>query len=477
MHKLITYLFLITIPFSGLAQIAEVRTYGGLFYDEGRQVMEITNGYIMVGSTSSTDNGNSDVAVIAINEDLTLNWNVTLGGVGADQGISICERFEGGYFVLGTTNAGDIGGYDIVLYAIDEMGNLEWEKYYGTGDWDLATKIVRGTASYFIAGTTYGNEPGGSDQLLLRINGNGDIVDSNNYDILPNAEMGDITFYDGFIYTVGTRTFDGGTPQGVVRKLSANGSMIWEDVRDSTSFSGLAITSSINGVTAGYAMTDITQDNTLDLFLVHFDPADGSEYWSFWANTPDTGNQYPRSLVWGSDEVLSASQTDLYGAGGLGALIVRSFFSNGFYLGGSIFGGSQDDEPYSIIKDSQDRIVVLGKTESYGSGSSDFYLVRVPDEEIVNEYDLDVIDYEGVIVTGLEEIENQFALPYPNPATETLYIPTTFSYTDWQIIDQRGAVVLTGTGSQANVSSLSSGMYLLTWGGEDNFNIAKVIVE
>jgi len=477
MIKRLLYLALF-LPSALWAQIAEVRTYGGDFFDEGRQIIETADGYIMVGTTSSVQNGNSAISVIRLNDDLTVNWSKEYGGIGADQGRSICARTTGGFFVLGQTNAGEIGEYDIVLYAIDELGNEEWVKYYGGTDWDLPAKIEAGLTSYFIGATTYNDDFGGTDQLLLEIDSDGIVMNTTAYDLLPNGEMADLKWYEGFLYTIGTRSNSGGTPQGVMRKIAEDGTVIWQDVKDSTSFTGLAITASIFGVTGAYGMTDVVQSNTIDLVVVHLDPVDGSELWSFWANTPDAGNQYARALIWGSDEVISVSETDTYGDGGLGALIVRSYFENGFYIGGSIFGGSQDEEPFSIIKDSAGRIVILGRTNSYGSGSDDFYLVRTPDEEIVNDYELDLFDFLEVIVTNIAEAEGDSSwAPYPNPASNIIHLPEAANVTTWTLYSPLGVLVSTGIGRTVQVDQLPSGTYLLKWGDEKGFTISKVCVQ
>ncbi len=479
MLKQLLYLVLF-VPVTVFAQIAEVRTYGGAFFDEGRQILETEDGYIMVGTTSSVQNGNSDISVIRINEDLTVLWSAEYGGIGVDEGRSICKRSEGGFFVLGRTTFGQFGGYDMVLYAIDDAGNEEWVKYYGGSDWDFPVKIAAGLNSYFIGGTSYGDDFGGKDQVLIEIDGEGNELNNTIYDIFPSGEMRDMLWYEGFVYTIGTRTGIGGSgnSEGVIRKLEENGSVVWQDVRDSTQFFGLALTASIFGVTGAFGMSDVTQSGTIDLFVVHYNPEDGSENWSFWANTPDAGNQYARAIVWGNDEVLSASQTDLYGDGGYGALVVRNYFDGGFYIGGSIFGGSQDDEPNSMIKDSQGRIVILGKTNSYGSGSDDFYLVRTPDEDITNDYELNLIEFFDVIVTGIDETEQaEFLAPYPNPAEHTIYLPEAANTKYWSLYSVLGVPVSSGIGRTVDVGNLPSGTYLLKWGNDAGFTVSKVRVQ
>ncbi|MCH2199725.1 MAG: hypothetical protein MK081_13180 [Flavobacteriales bacterium] len=109
------------------AQTAEVRTYGGFQADEGREILETPTGYLIVGTTASPENGNNDIYVVHILEDLTVDWSTTLGGAGADQGRSAVMTNEGDFLILGQTSLGENGGYDIVVYRIDASGNQLWE--------------------------------------------------------------------------------------------------------------------------------------------------------------------------------------------------------------------------------------------------------------------------------------------------------------------------------------------------------------
>ncbi|MFT4683393.1 MAG: hypothetical protein ACI87M_000896, partial [Yoonia sp.] len=135
-------------------------------------------------------------------------------------------------------------------------------------------------------------------------------------------------------------------------------------------------------------------------------------------------------------------------------------------------------EPFSIIKDSAGRIVILGRTNSYDSGSDDFYLVRTPDEEIVNDYELDFFGFLEVIATNIAEAEGDSSLaPYPNPASNIIYLPEAANVTTWTLYSTLGVLVSTGTGRTVQVDQLPSGTYLLKWCTEKGFTISKVCVQ
>lgn len=441
--------------------VAEVRTYGGPFFDEGRQVIEAEEGYLIVGTTASADEGNSDIYVLKIAEDLTVEWSRMLGGSPSEQGRSACVTANGEYLILGQTSAGPLGGYDLVLYRLSADGQTLWERYYGTDDWDLATRIVRGDDNnYYIAATTFGFSPGDGRQWMFRVNDNGDEINGNTYDFWPRAEANDLVWFEDHLYMIGTRTYPGGEPEGIVRKLSPNGAIVWEHVQDSTDFAGMAIHAGPLGVAAAYSKRNNQQDGTRDIFITYLTTESGSTIAHEWLQSTVVGNQIPRGITWANDVTIHAAFTDVFGAGGIGSYVGR-INSGGFWLSATVFGGEGDEQPYSIMYDSAGRIVFTGSSTSYGNDFPDVYLVRLPDEIIVNNYELDLVTdvsqdpFTWVDQIGREELQR----PWPNPAGRQLNLPPGSS--TWQLLDLSGRIVATGSGDQLDVSQYPRGFYLI----------------
>lgn len=447
------------------AQIAEVRTYGGPLIDEGRQIIATQTGYLIVGTTTSADNGNSDVYVLSINDDLTVEWSKLLGSAAAEQGRSVCVTEDGDYLVLGQTASGEFGGYDLVIYKLNSNGDLIWEKYFGTNDWDLAVRIVNGDGNYYVAATSFGFFPGTSRQWMFRIDGDGNFLNGNTFDIIPEAEANDIAFYDGHVYLMGTRTFEGQPSQSVFRKLLPNGTLVWQQVRGDVAHLGGAIAASDQGVVATYAFNNIEQPNSMSLRWVSYNE-NGEEVWSRWSDTQSAGNQFPRALTWAGDAVVIAAETDVFGAGGLGCFIERRIGINGIWTAGTVFGGSGDETPYAMITDSAGRVVMVGSSNSYGNGNPDIYLVRLPNGQIVANYELDLAHFVATDpFTHVSENQSERAFqPYPNPAGRQINLsPQTSSFVLHNI---HGIAVLSGTrGGAIDVAHLPRGAYILHWRG------------
>jgi hypothetical protein len=204
-YKVMKYflLFILSISIvtsSILAQptIQWSKCYGGTRNDFPSSLLSTRDGgYIMAGSTASTDkdiflhHGDYDVWVVKLNSDGSIKWEKTFGGTGGDAAGGIIQAFDGSYLIAGSTNSndGDVtgahGGSDVWILKIDSLGNLLWEKTYGGSNNEAAATIMEaGEGGYAIFGTTNstdGDVKGfhggiGSDIWIFTITGTGTII-------------------------------------------------------------------------------------------------------------------------------------------------------------------------------------------------------------------------------------------------------------------------------------------------------------
>ncbi|MEL7005746.1 MAG: T9SS type A sorting domain-containing protein, partial [Bacteroidota bacterium] len=97
-------------------------------------------------------------------------------------------------------------------------------------------------------------------------------------------------------------------------------------------------------------------------------------------------------------------------------------------------------------------ISYLNIDTSKGESANEFlarYLMEVPDE-----------DEQIVLSTSNEDIIDQLSI-YPNPTVSELFIQSNLDSPDYQIYDQKGLVVSTGSGKKVDVSTIPAGVYFL----------------
>jgi hypothetical protein len=157
-------------------------------------------------------------------------------------------------------------------------------------------------------------------------------------------------------------------------KTDANGDSLWSrtfggDNRDECLF----FHQTLDG---GYAFGGATESfgaGDWDFWLVKTD-ANGDSLWSKTYGGVNSERCY--SLLQTTDEgYLLAGYTDSFGAGNDDIWLLRTN-ANGDSLWSRTFGGSQDDVCASLHQTLDGGYVLVGSTESYGSGEGDIWLVK-----------------------------------------------------------------------------------------------------
>jgi len=111
------------------------------------------------GDITDKTTTDADFWVFKLNADGSLLWSKTYGGSGDDRATKIINTQDGGFAVTGFTrsNDGDVsnnnGFYDYWLIKLDASGNLLWEKTYGFAGNDQGQSVIQTSdGGYFLTG-------------------------------------------------------------------------------------------------------------------------------------------------------------------------------------------------------------------------------------------------------------------------------------------------------------------------------------
>ena len=101
------------------------QTFGTSGDDRGRCI-DITNdgGYIICGNTDSFGAGGDDIWMIRTNSEGDTLWTRTYGGIYNEYALEVCETYDGGFIVCGSTQSFGNGGSDIYLFKTNWYGTL-----------------------------------------------------------------------------------------------------------------------------------------------------------------------------------------------------------------------------------------------------------------------------------------------------------------------------------------------------------------
>lgn len=168
--------------------------FGGTQNERVFDVVEANDGgFVMVGYSESNDfdvndnKGSYDYWVVKVKADGILDWKKSYGGSDIDQAYGIL-KVNNNYIISGNSNSqdGDVshpkGNNDIWVIAIDDFGNLIWEKSYGGEQNDMSNHILKTNSNEIvITGHTRTNDGsigvlnGENDIFVFSINSGGNL--------------------------------------------------------------------------------------------------------------------------------------------------------------------------------------------------------------------------------------------------------------------------------------------------------------
>ena len=343
------------------------KTYGGSKDDKAFKIIQTyDNGFAIVGYGKSDDGdvdsneGFEDVWVLKLDANGNILWKTITGFSGTDQGFTIIQTTDGGYFVgsiLDVTASGGLGnskfaarhaGGDYWGLKLDGSGNIEWRKYFGGTNTDTCYDVAEASDGYILIGSS----------------------DSNDVDVKDNKGA-----YDFWVV-----------------KTDKNGTLLWEK-----SFGGTEIdearaiinTNDGNFIIIGDTRSsnkDVTQNNGgADLWAIKI-TSQGELLWqkNYGGSSFDVGRSISKTsdggfLIAGS----SRSADNNFENKGQNDALIMKIDANGNMQWQKTVGGSEIDFCYDAIELSNENIIAVGESSSNNQniltnkGFSDLLIIKL----------------------------------------------------------------------------------------------------
>ncbi|MCC6459899.1 MAG: hypothetical protein IT260_05495, partial [Saprospiraceae bacterium] len=211
--------FLCLLSFTLFAQIATFqKTYGGPGNDFATDLLELADGYLLLGYTFDPETNNQNGLLIRTDKDGTVLWQKSYGGFGNDQLTLAKPANNGGFILWGSTQ--NLGGTysDGWLMQVDDNGNTLWQKTIGQQNFNESARgeIFNMPDGYILSGLK--SKPGYFQAFVIRVDNNGETLwseftPSNNYNSLSVEILNDsIIFLSGSVDSHGSlRTMNANT--------------------------------------------------------------------------------------------------------------------------------------------------------------------------------------------------------------------------------------------------------------------------
>ncbi len=329
-----------------LGNLVWQKNYGGSSIEQSHVgIATADGGYIIVGYSGSMDHdvsfnhGLTDAWVFNVESGGNLEWENSYGGTKSEQGWGICETHDGNFVFVGYShsNDGDVtshhGTYetsDYWIVKIDTLGNIIWQKSYGSTDDDYAHGVRELFNGDLVVGgvAEWGNGDvvgfhggiGIQDGWVVTLDSVGDLKWSKAYGGYSYDVIWDITqAADSTIHCIGqTQSFDGdiadhkGTPADYFKddclylRLDTLGNLLLEKCFGGTGGdAGYVIIQTIDN---GEILACCASSTDLDVFGHHGDES----LYDYWIVKLDSDAEIEWSISTGgnaSDECFSLLQS------------------------------------------------------------------------------------------------------------------------------------------------------------------------
>jgi len=369
-------LFLVTFVNAEYPELVWSQTYGGVNSDEDLEIILTEDGgYALTGGTNSFGEGGSDFYLVKTDENGEEEWSQTYGGTRTDHADSLIQTEDGGYAVCGTTSSFGNGAFDFYLVKTDENGEEEWSHSgYGGGGYNHCQSILQTPdGEYSMAGKIDGNR---YDFYLIQTDENGDEVWSESYHRQWSEAVNDhIMTEDGDFVMAGIANNPDGVWDIYVVKADENGDEIWsESYGGDSSDLGNGIIETRDGGYAIAGLTDSFGEGGEDAYLVKINE-NGEEEWSqTYGGRQDDGFYSLIQLEDGG--FVLVGRTESFGEGGLDFYVVRTN-EEGEEIWSQTYGGENDEWSMSVVETPEGDLILGGNTNSFGEGNYDFWLIKI----------------------------------------------------------------------------------------------------
>lgn len=166
----------VALKYSFEGELFWERTWGGPTDDFAEAVAVDQYGSTYVaGRTASFGAGASDCFLLKYDSSGELLWQKTWGGPQNDRGYGVALDETGDLYVAGSTGSYGAGKSDVLLLKYDINGNLLWQKAWGGAGSDEARGIAVGSGFIWITGITESFGAGDGDVLLLQLDDEGNV--------------------------------------------------------------------------------------------------------------------------------------------------------------------------------------------------------------------------------------------------------------------------------------------------------------
>lgn len=188
------------------------KQWGGDGGERAGSVRQTADGYIVVGTTTSFGVSEQDAYLLKLDNDGNEQWFKTYGSTDFEVGRKVLLTDDGGYLFAGWTSSFGAQARDVYLVKTDAQGNELWHKLFGGEHKDEAADIIPANGGYLIVGNfenTFFSNNWRTDLYIIRTDGSGNEIWNRKYGDFDDEGASGVRGLDdgGFIICGGANSY------------------------------------------------------------------------------------------------------------------------------------------------------------------------------------------------------------------------------------------------------------------------------
>ena len=361
------------------------KTYGGKYDDEAKDIIALKDGYLLVGETQSFGEGNSDTYIIKVDKLGNKVYSHAYGGRNADVANAVVE-VKDGFMLAGTTSSFGNRVQSLYLSKISKNGNLMWQKAYYSDkdDYYSGNDLVKISDDNLLIAGTEDHVKFFSSEVniyLNAINTNGKRNGIKRYGGEdPEKAHSIVSVSDGYVIAGESDTWGHGLLDAYVIKIDKDGNRVWHNAfgfEDDEVANQIIATNDGGYILVG--STDSHYRTQKNVYVVKIDK-DGTREWQSFYGSREADEGF--GIVEAKDGYVIAGYTKGTNNYDSDVYLIK-INKNGNVIWEKRYGSSKDDRANAIIK-VEDGFVVAGYSTSSESYSKDVYLLKIDENGNIN---------------------------------------------------------------------------------------------
>ena len=489
-------------------------------------------GLLVSGTTWTYGAGGSDIYVVRLDSNATIEWTGVYGGTDSDVSYSIAATPDSGAVVSGYTSSYGSGSRNMFILKLDKDGNQDWSKTYSGSGWEFGYSVGVYDDGYIAAGRTNTFGGGNNDGYAVRTDLAGDTLWTRAYGGSGSDHFwleGHTTTDGGYLTTGTSTTYGSGVVSEYLVKIDADGFSGCNDHFTDTEVATMTFLQTSGGSLTSGTTTNIPSFSTYTYTMVRDSlchetgcfPTSGTDVqFACDSYTWIDGIEYTASNFSATDTLLNAEGCDSIVMLNLtigmssAATDVQVACDSYTWIDGITYFADNNTATYTLVNsEGCDSVVTLdltinsvdpvitqtGSLLTANESGATYQWVRCPDMTTISgetdqSYTVTEDGGYAVIVTkdacsdtsdcvtihgiGIDENGSGSFVLHPNPANEVVYVSGAGIDGEYQIMNSLGQKVLSGRlTSEIDVSHLDAGMYLFVSVIEGHRVIQRLMVE